>query len=164
MKKIFSVLMSFVMLISVAASLSLSAYADSQRTVLLNAGKGTAAPTSVELNADGTLPELPVPVRTGWEFVGWYTDAVEENYWGDEDGEDGTVLTFTSEYLDSLGTGEYEVTLISASGSVTTQLTVKNGNGEATSPSTGADKGVLIFAAIALADGAILTVKKKEQD
>lgn len=55
--------------------------------VTLDAGKGEVSQSFVTLNADGTLPELPVPTRTGWEFVGWYTAKVTENYWGDEEGE-----------------------------------------------------------------------------
>ena len=55
--------------------------------VALDAGNGEVSQNFVTLNTDGTLPELPVPTRTGWEFVGWYTDKVTENYWGDEEGE-----------------------------------------------------------------------------
>lgn len=58
-----------------------------KNTVFLNAGKGTVSTSSVTLKEDGTLPALPIPTRTGWNFVGWYTGKVTENYWGDEEGE-----------------------------------------------------------------------------
>lgn len=40
--------------------------------------------------------------------------------------EDSTILTFTSEYLDTLESGKYEVTLNFATGSVSTSLTIEN--------------------------------------
>lgn len=55
--------------------------------VTLNAGEGTVDITSVALGEGDVLPELPVPTRTGWVFVGWYTKEVKENFWGDNEGE-----------------------------------------------------------------------------
>ena len=87
MKKIISLLLAVLMLFSITAGLGLSVYAEDQRTVSLNAGNGAIESTSVTLDAEGKLPELPVPTRTGWEFIGWYTAEVKENYWGDEEDE-----------------------------------------------------------------------------
>lgn len=119
--------------------------------------------------------------------------------------EGSTILTFTSEYLDTLVAGDYEVTLNFTSGSVLTNLTIEKAvidepetENQATepiteatteaaetttektettrpittekddtekSPSTGAEsKGLFALAAIALAGGAVMIVKKKEQD
>lgn len=58
----------------------------SEDKITLDANKGTLDQTTVTL-VDGKLPELPTPSRTGWTFKGWYTAAVTENYWGDEEGE-----------------------------------------------------------------------------
>lgn len=87
MKKVLSLLLMITLLLSFTAGLTISVYADDRRTVSLNAGKGTISETSIELDEDGTLPELPTPTRTGWDFVGWYTAEVVENYWGDEESE-----------------------------------------------------------------------------
>ena len=62
------------------------------RTISLDAGAGTCNPVSITLEDGNTLPKLPEPTRTGWTFVGWYTDKVTENFWGDEDGETFSAL------------------------------------------------------------------------
>ena len=56
-----------------------------QNTILLDAGQGELGQTSITLNEDGTLPQLPAPTRAGWEFVGWFDSEVIENFWGDEE-------------------------------------------------------------------------------
>lgn len=58
----------------------------SEEKITLDANKGTLDQTTVTL-VEGKLPALPTPSRTGWIFKGWYTAAVTENYWGDEEGE-----------------------------------------------------------------------------
>lgn len=87
MKKLLSLLLAVTMLLSLTAGLGLSAYADDPRTVSLNAGNGTVDTEAITLEDGNMLPELPVPSRTGWTFVGWYTAEVKENYWGDEEEE-----------------------------------------------------------------------------
>lgn len=46
-------------------------------TVSFNANGGTVEPSSKTVDSNGTYGELPVPVRTGYDFLGWYTDAAE---------------------------------------------------------------------------------------
>ena len=60
------------------------AEAQDENQIVLNAGQGELEQTFVTLAEDGTLPELPVPTRAGWEFVGWFDKEVVENFWGDE--------------------------------------------------------------------------------
>lgn len=55
--------------------------------IILNAGEGELGQTAVTLTEDGKLPDLPVPTRAGWEFVGWFNEEVVENFWGDEESE-----------------------------------------------------------------------------
>lgn len=58
--------------------------------IILNAGAGTFSGSkeqAVLLTKDNKLPELPVPTREGWEFVGWVDSEVVENFWGDEESE-----------------------------------------------------------------------------
>ena len=79
-------------------SVAVTAMAVDGKTVALNAGKGTVDDTTVTLTEDGKLPEtLPTPTRDGWEFVGWYTAPVTEDYWGDAEGE-GTVAGLKANY------------------------------------------------------------------
>ena len=65
---------------------------ESSREITLDANRGTVNQATVTLTDGKTLPELPVPARAGWTFKGWYTAAVTENYWGDEEGETLDVL------------------------------------------------------------------------
>ena len=63
------------------------------RTIRLDAGKGTCASESITLENGSALPQsLPAASRTGWTFVGWYTDKVTENFWGDNEGETFSAL------------------------------------------------------------------------
>lgn len=63
------------------------------RTIRLDAGKGTCASESITLENGSALPQsLPAASRTGWTFVGWYTDKVTENFWGDDEGETFSAL------------------------------------------------------------------------
>ena len=65
----------------------------SSRVIALNANKGTVSPTSVTLEDGNVLPALPMPTRTGWDFVGWYTAEITENFYGDDPGETITAWT-----------------------------------------------------------------------
>ena len=72
------------------AESKLVASADAANTVSLETyGGGTL---SVQLTEDGKLPELPTPERVGYDFVGWFTDEVTVEYWGDDDAETWTKL------------------------------------------------------------------------
>lgn len=44
--------------------------------VTFNANGGTVSADTMTTGADGKLSSLPVPVRTGYTFAGWYTDPV----------------------------------------------------------------------------------------
>ena len=57
------------------------------QSVTLHAGSGTLEDSTTVTLSDGKLPELPVPSRTGWNFKGWYTGAVTENFYGNDPGE-----------------------------------------------------------------------------
>ncbi len=72
------------MLTAFPAGITLSAAASMASGVKLEAYGGTLAENSVTLQEDGTLPELPIPTREGYDFVGWFTQPIEVNYWGDE--------------------------------------------------------------------------------
>ncbi len=43
-------------------------------TVSFDANGGTVEPASKTVDSNGTYGELPVPVKTGYDFLGWYTD------------------------------------------------------------------------------------------
>ena len=58
-----------------------------KQQIILDAGQGDLNVKSVTLTQEGTLPALPVPTRTGWEFVGWFDGEVLENFWGDDEAE-----------------------------------------------------------------------------
>ena len=42
-------------------------------TITLDAQGGTGTAASLTTDADGKLPSLPTPTRTGYTFTGWYT-------------------------------------------------------------------------------------------
>ena len=46
-------------------------------TVSLDAQGGTVEPESVEITAGEAIGELPVPVREGWKFLGWFEAPAE---------------------------------------------------------------------------------------
>lgn len=43
-------------------------------TVTFNANEGTVTPESKTVTYDGTYDELPTPTRSGYKFLGWFTD------------------------------------------------------------------------------------------
>lgn len=42
--------------------------------VTFNANEGTVTPESKTVTYDGTYDELPTPTRSGYKFLGWFTD------------------------------------------------------------------------------------------
>lgn len=63
------------------------------RKIRLDAGKGTVDSETIVLECGQTLPQrLPEAKRTGWIFEGWYTAAVTENFWGDQEDESFSAL------------------------------------------------------------------------
>ena len=47
-------------------------------TVSFDAAGGTVDPASLEVLYGGSISELPVPVREGWKFIGWFTTPMEK--------------------------------------------------------------------------------------
>ena len=43
-------------------------------TITLNPGDGTVSPTSIEVDAGTAIGDIPTPTRTGYTFLGWWTD------------------------------------------------------------------------------------------
>ena len=43
-------------------------------TITFDPTGGVVTPTSQQTNAAGTLASLPIPVRAGYEFIGWFSD------------------------------------------------------------------------------------------
>lgn len=52
-----------------------AAWTANSYTVIFDAGLGTVSPTTMTVTYDGLYGELPVPNRTEYVFIGWYTQA-----------------------------------------------------------------------------------------
>lgn len=48
-------------------------------TVTFNANGGTVSTTTKKVNCGDTIGSLPTPTRTGYTFLGWYTDATGDS-------------------------------------------------------------------------------------
>ena len=56
------------------ASVQLVSVYDAGATVTFDANGGTCSVTEMKVGADGRLSYLPTPTRSGYTFIGWYTD------------------------------------------------------------------------------------------
>ena len=77
-----------------------------------------------------------------------------------------TILTFTSEFLDTVKPGDHKVTLVYSYAEVSTVLTVVEKGSSDTSPSTGGVRHIagISMAALFAAAGIVIVSKKREED
>ncbi len=100
-------------------------------TVTLNANGGTVSPSTITVSAGQTYGTLPTPTRSGYTFLGWFTDPANGKPVYSSTVVDTSVLTLYAAWSQSA----YTVTLDPNGGTVApTKLTVAAGQAYGTLP------------------------------
>ncbi|MCL2559897.1 MAG: InlB B-repeat-containing protein [Turicibacter sp.] len=128
-------------------------------TVTFDPTGGVVTPEIMEVGEDGTLAELPIPTRTGYRFLGWFT-AVDN---GEEVTTSTVFVTDTTVFarweIDGIECPEYPEcpTLPSTPPAPSTP-------GRPSLPETGAVVGSALLVGLAIATAGVVAAAKKKND